>query len=206
MGFTEIAAFAGQTQLPLGSEEELGGPPQSVAPVQRADRIFSLDVLRVSALLGILMLNIDDFAGPEFFHDIPIGLPKPAFVGSHAHLNLAIVFLKWVFFERKMRALAFNSLKVFATNDAHVIVSGRDVMRLPDLKDTGSLEFEARGHKSGIAEGCFTGPVCTRERNKSGIRNDRHTDPESQGAYDEALERYFCEQQRFCDGQSLWLH
>jgi hypothetical protein len=49
--------------------------------------------------------------------------------------------------------LAFNSLKVFATNDAHVIVSGRDIMRLtPDLKDAGSLEFEARGHKSGTAE------------------------------------------------------
>jgi uncharacterized protein len=105
MASTEIAAFAGQTRLPLGSEEELGGPPQPVAPVQRADRISSLDVLRGFALLGILMLNIDDFAGPEFFHDIPIGLPKPAFVGSHAHLNLAIVFLKWVFFEGKMRAL-----------------------------------------------------------------------------------------------------
>jgi hypothetical protein len=49
--------------------------------------------------------------------------------------------------------LAFNSLKVFATNDAHVIVSGRNVMRLtPDLKDAGSLEFGARGHKSGTAE------------------------------------------------------
>jgi hypothetical protein len=49
--------------------------------------------------------------------------------------------------------LAFNSLKVFATNDAHVIVSGRDITRLtPDLKDAGSLEFDARGHKSGTVE------------------------------------------------------
>jgi hypothetical protein len=41
--------------------------------------------------------------------------------------------------------LAFNSLKVFATNDEHVIVSGRNVMRLtPDLKDAGSLEFGPR--------------------------------------------------------------
>jgi len=38
--------------------------------------------------------------------------------------------------------LAFNSLKVFATNDGHVIVSGRNVMRLtPDLRDAGSFEF-----------------------------------------------------------------
>jgi hypothetical protein len=49
--------------------------------------------------------------------------------------------------------LAFNSLQVFATNDAHVIVSGRNVMRLtPDLKDVGSLEFAARGHKYGDVE------------------------------------------------------
>jgi len=49
--------------------------------------------------------------------------------------------------------LAFNSLKVFVTNDGHVIVSGRNVMRLtPDLKDAGSLEFAARGHKYGDVE------------------------------------------------------
>jgi uncharacterized protein len=106
MASTEISALAGQTQLPLGSEEKLGGrPPRSIAPVQRAERISSLDVLRGLALLGILVLNIDDLAGPEFFHDIPIGLPKPAFVGSYAHLNLAILFVKWVLFEGKMRAL-----------------------------------------------------------------------------------------------------
>jgi uncharacterized protein len=87
------------------SKDELGGAPPAVVPVQRAARISSLDALRGFALLGILMLNIDDFAGPEFLHDIPIGLPKPAFVGSHAHLNLAILVLKWVFFEGKMRAL-----------------------------------------------------------------------------------------------------
>ena len=91
--------------LPPGTEEKLAGPPRTVAPVKRAERISSLDILRGIALLGILMLNIDDFAGPEFFHDIPIGLPKPAFTGSLAHLHLAILFLKWIFFEGKMRAL-----------------------------------------------------------------------------------------------------
>jgi hypothetical protein len=44
-------------------------------------------------------------------------------------------------------------LQVFATNDAHVIVSGRSVMRLtPDLKDAGSFDYHARGHKSGNVE------------------------------------------------------
>lgn len=45
---------------------------------------------------------------------------------------------------------AFGSLKVFATNDAHVIVSGRSLMRLtPDLINAGSFDYKARGHKFG---------------------------------------------------------
>ncbi len=44
-------------------------------------------------------------APPEASSDIPIGMPKPAFVGPHAHLNLVILILKWVFFEGKMRAI-----------------------------------------------------------------------------------------------------
>jgi hypothetical protein len=45
---------------------------------------------------------------------------------------------------------AFGSLEVFATSDAHVIVSGRSVMRLtPDLKDAGSFDYDAQRHKFG---------------------------------------------------------
>ena len=49
--------------------------------------------------------------------------------------------------------ISFASLQVFATNDAHVIVSGRNVMRLtPDLKDAGSFDYHTQGHKSGNVE------------------------------------------------------
>jgi hypothetical protein len=42
----------------------------------------------------------------------------------------------------KREITAFGSLKVFATNDAHVIVAGRNVLRLtPDLKDAGVLDY-----------------------------------------------------------------
>jgi uncharacterized protein len=79
--------------------------PTFKQPTTLRERISSIDVLRGFALLGILMMNIDDFGTPEAAHDIPIGMPKPAFVGPHAHLNLVILILKWVFFEGKMRAI-----------------------------------------------------------------------------------------------------
>lgn len=48
---------------------------------------------------------------------------------------------------------ASGSLKVFAANDAHVILVGRRVMRLtPDLKDAGSFDYDAGGHKYGRVE------------------------------------------------------
>ena len=88
---------------PLDKPEE----PEEIiaAPVRPDRRIASLDVLRGFALLGILVLNIEDFSGPEALHDIPVGLAKPAFVGWHAHLDLVILTVKWLFFEGKMRAL-----------------------------------------------------------------------------------------------------
>jgi hypothetical protein len=44
----------------------------------------------------------------------------------------------------------FESLQVFATNDAHVVVSGKSVLRLtPDLRDDGNLDYHATGHKFG---------------------------------------------------------
>jgi uncharacterized protein len=77
----------------------------SAGPVTLRQRITSLDVLRGFALLGILMLNIEDFSGPEFLHDIPIGTAQPAFVGWHAGLDAAQLLIKWLFFEGKMRTL-----------------------------------------------------------------------------------------------------
>ena len=87
----------------LGPNEELAGPPES--PTGRSERIVTLDVLRGFALLGILTVNVEDFAGPESTHDVPMELVKAAFVGWHAHLDMVILTIKWLFVEGKMRGM-----------------------------------------------------------------------------------------------------
>ena len=83
--------------------EELAGPVGG--PGRGGPRLGALDVLRGFALLGILTVNVEDFAGPESLHDVPMGLARAASVGWHAHLDLAILTLKWLFVEGKMRAM-----------------------------------------------------------------------------------------------------
>ncbi|MEN3748864.1 DUF418 domain-containing protein [Sphingomonas sp. HF-S3] len=74
-------------------------------PVSAPQRIASLDVLRGFALLGILVLNIEVFSGPITFHNVPLDQPRPAFVGWHAELDYLILWVKWAFFEGRMRTL-----------------------------------------------------------------------------------------------------
>jgi hypothetical protein len=55
--------------------------------------------------------------------------------------------------KEKREITAFGSLSLFATNDAHVIIAGRDVQRLtPDLKDAGVFDYHSGGHKFGSVE------------------------------------------------------
>ncbi|MET3711921.1 uncharacterized protein ABIC65_002630 [Sphingomonas trueperi] len=64
----------------------------------------SLDVLRGAALLGILVINIQIFAGaPSIAFNVPLRVVT--FTGEHPVLNAAVMVLQWLFFEGKMRAL-----------------------------------------------------------------------------------------------------
>ena len=84
------------------SNEEEAGP--LAAPVTAVERLPSLDVLRGFALLGILVLNIQDFASPTgILHDIPLDVVSR--VGTHHTFDVAIMTIQWLFFEGKMRAL-----------------------------------------------------------------------------------------------------
>ena len=90
-----------------GTNEELAGPPHDAAtrPVERQERVASVDVLRGFALLGILLMNITSFGLPAWAYSIPLSTPLPVFSGPHARVNTVVWFLRWVLAEGKMRAL-----------------------------------------------------------------------------------------------------
>ena len=79
-------------------------PITLVTPLNREARIGSMDVLRGFALLGILVLNIGSFSGPnsQMGHDVPI---PSSFSDAHGTINLFFFCVQWLFFEGKMRAL-----------------------------------------------------------------------------------------------------
>lgn len=88
-----------------GANEELAGPAHSTRPVERAERVGSVDVLRGFALLGILLMNITSFGLPSWAYAIPLSTPLPVFDGPHARANTVAWFLRWMLAEGRMRAL-----------------------------------------------------------------------------------------------------
>ena len=92
-----------------GAPEELAGPAHeelsATRPVARAERISSMDVLRGFSLMGILVMNITDFAYGYANYMYPLSTVKPVFSGPHWKINTTMWFLRWIFAEGKMRAL-----------------------------------------------------------------------------------------------------
>lgn len=108
-----MASVAGagfdEGMVALGAAEELAGPAHSelnaLRPVARGERISSMDVLRGFSLMGILVMNIADFAFGFTNYAYPLSTVKPVFSGPHWKINTAAWFLRWIFAEGKMRAL-----------------------------------------------------------------------------------------------------
>jgi uncharacterized protein len=101
---SETLAFD-EAPLAASAPEELAGPPVQFAPVTREERINSLDVLRGTALMGILIMNITDFAMSYVNYLIPLGSWLPVFTGPHAKVNTIVWMLRWILAEGKMRAM-----------------------------------------------------------------------------------------------------
>ena len=92
--------------VPVGANEELAGPPHTATkPVQAGERISSIDTLRGFALMGILIMNICDFAYGFANYMYPLSTVHPVFSGPHAHVNTVLWFMRWIFAEGKMRGL-----------------------------------------------------------------------------------------------------
>jgi len=95
-----------QAPLPPAANEELAGPAyDATAPVTREERVSSVDVLRGISLMGILIMNICDFAFGFNNYAYPLSTVKPVFNGPHWKVNTTIWFLRWILAEGKMRAL-----------------------------------------------------------------------------------------------------
>ncbi len=90
-----------------GAPEELAGPAHADAmrPVTRQERINSMDVLRGFSLMGILVMNVCDFAYGFTNYAYPLSTVKPVFSGPHWRVNTIAWFLRWILAEGKMRAL-----------------------------------------------------------------------------------------------------
>ena len=83
----------------LSANSALAEAVTPAGPVRQSQRISSVDVLRGFALLGILVMNIGDFALHEGFDF------NPTSTGNVSKLNLLLWAGRFVLFEGKMRAI-----------------------------------------------------------------------------------------------------
>ena len=104
--------------IPVGANEELAGPPHAepdpmlaTQPVAPSERISSIDLLRGFSLMGILLMNITDFAYPFYNYAYPLATAKPVFNGPHWKINTICWFLRWIFAEHPL-LLAFAALLI----------------------------------------------------------------------------------------------
>jgi uncharacterized protein len=101
---TDMAA-TDSGMVAAGTPEELAGPAYVPAPVARLERVSSVDVLRGFSLMGILVMNICDFAYGFKNYAYPLSTVKPVFSGPHWKVNTTVWFLRWILAEGKMRAM-----------------------------------------------------------------------------------------------------
>src|SRR4029077_6333315 len=98
---TTNTATLDAAMVPAGTPEGLAGPAYVPAPVTRQDRVSSIDVLRGFSLMGILVMNITDFAYGFKNYAFPLSTVKPVFSGPDWQVNTTVWFLRWILAEGK---------------------------------------------------------------------------------------------------------
>jgi uncharacterized protein len=95
-----------EAPLTAGTPEELAGPAEpATRPVTPAERLSTIDTLRGLSLMGILIMNICDFAYGSSDYAYPLATVHPVFNGPHWRANTTLWFLRWILAEGKMRGL-----------------------------------------------------------------------------------------------------
>jgi uncharacterized protein len=88
-----------------GRDEVLAGLDHGLAPVTREEPISSMDVLRGVALMGILLMNINGFALPDWASIAALVTIVPGFSGPHVQANTVLWFARTVLVAGQMRGI-----------------------------------------------------------------------------------------------------
>jgi uncharacterized protein len=113
--------------FPTGVQQQTPALCDSAAmATSRGERFAVVDALRGAALLGILVMNIEYFAGLATYR----GFPQHGFGGLQGHLDLILVYVQWLFIRGKMRgifSMLFGAGVILLTSRAEQRGEGQQV-------------------------------------------------------------------------------
>ena len=116
---------AGEPELSTeASPGAIAVAPPAIAPVERQERMSSVDAIRGFSLLGILLLNVVSLGQAHWAYD------NPHPIGGSNPLNIGVWAVMWILAEGKMRAIfsmLFGAGTILLTSRAEARGGGMDI-------------------------------------------------------------------------------